>query len=251
MIVYTDPQGSPEWLENRRGVTTGSRAKDARDRLADKAEKVDKKTGEITPAVRGEPSAKQLLYALDVARERCGGLAAPVYVNAAMRFGTEQEPLARVAYEIQSGETVLEHGFFTTDDHVFGCSVDGLIGADGMIEIKTMVSSDTLFKAVVDGENDAYIDQILFGMWITGRKWCDLILWAPDLPVGQLTVRRIVRDDDAIEELESDMLVFSRRVADYERKLLKAIEPATQAAVEYRPQINQTGNTELPESLFD
>ena len=249
MIVYTHPQGSPEWLEARRGVITGSRAKDARDRLADKAEKIDKKTGEIIPGVRGEPSAKQITYAMDVARERCGRLAAQVYVNAAMRFGTEQEPLARVAYEIQSGETVLEHGFFTTDDRLFGCSVDGLIGADGMIEIKTMVSSDTLFKAVVDGENDAYIDQILFGMWITGRKWCDLILWAPDLPTGQLTIRRIVRDDDVIEELEADMIVFSRRVDDYERKLRAAMNPTKQAERLYQPEI--AAAPELPASLFD
>jgi len=140
-----------------------------------------------------------------------------------MRTGTEQEPFARAAYEAMTGNFVEEAGFITTDDGLFGVSVDGLVDDDGVIEIKTMVSSDTLFTAVVDGDISAYIDQCNGAMWLLGRKWVDLILWAPDLePIGrQLTTIRIERDDDAIEELEDDLMEFERLVSKYEHLLRK------------------------------
>lgn len=206
MIVHNDPQGSDAWLESRRGAITGSRAKDARDKLKN-----------------GLPSAKALLYARDVARERCGGKAGAVFVTAAMRMGTDQEMFANAAYEALTGEMVIEAGFITTDDCKYGCSVDGLVGADGMIEIKTMVGSDTLFTAVVEGDHSAYLDQINFALWLLGRKWCDLVLWAPDLPAGQLTVRRIKRDDDAIEALETDLVAFEKLVTKLELSLRRAM----------------------------
>ncbi len=210
MIYHQHEQGSDEWLEARRGVITGSRFKDARDRTA-----------------KGAMTAKATLYAQDVARERFGGTAENVFVNAAMRFGTEQEPMARQAYEARSGNLVEEAGFITTDDGKFGVSVDGLVDDDGIIEIKTMVSSGTLFKAVVDGDHTDYIDQINGALWLLGRKWCDLILWAPDLPVGRLTVIRITRDEDAIEALESDLLQFERLVTQYENALRAKLDPST------------------------
>jgi hypothetical protein len=207
VIVYTDPQGSEEWLESRRGVITGSRFKDCRDKTA-----------------KGEPTAKARLYAMDVARERAGGRAGDTFQNAAMRFGTEQEPYARSAYEARTGNLVDEAGFITTDDRKFGVSVDGLVDEDGIVEIKTMVSSDTLFTAVVERDLSAYIDQINGGLWLLGRKWCDLVLWAPDLPTRRLTVIRINRDDEEIQKLEDDLLAFERRVCEYESKLIG--EPA-------------------------
>ncbi len=206
LIIHTAPQGSQEWLDARRGVITGSRFKDCRDKLKG-----------------GAPSKKCLSYAMDVARERVGGRTPDVFANAAMRTGTEQEPFARAAYEAKTGNFVEEAGFITTDDGLFGVSVDGLVDDDGIIEIKTMVSSDTLFTAVVDGDISAYTDQCNGAMWLLGRKWVDLILWAPDLdPIGrQLTIIRIDRDDDAIEELEGDLMVFERMVTKYENLLKK------------------------------
>lgn len=197
-------QGTDEWHEARRGRITGSRFKDARDRLKN-----------------GQPSGKCMLYALDVARERCGGKAADKYQNAAMRFGTEQEPEARAAYEAFSGNVVYEVGFAVDEEGYFGLSPDGLVGDDGVLEIKTMVSSDTLFKAMVDGDISEYIDQINGYLWLLGRKWVDLVLWAPDLaPLGmQMKVIRIERDEDAIEALETDLMSFMRLVQDNEARL--------------------------------
>lgn len=200
-------QGTPEWLEARKGRVTGSRFKDARDRTA-----------------KGLPSAKCKLYALDVARERCGGKAGDKFQNSAMRFGTEQEPLARQAYEKATGNMVFEVGFITDDEGYFGLSPDGLIDDDGVLEIKTMVSSDTLFTAMVEGDISEYIDQITGYLWMLDRKWVDLVLWAPDLADLGLAMKiiRIERDEAAIAALEKDLLDFMGTVREKESKLRKA-----------------------------
>ncbi len=207
LIIHTDAQGTEAWLAARRGVITGSRFKDCRDRLKN-----------------GDPSKKCMAYAMDVAREREGGEPMSVFVNGAMRLGTEQEPFARSTYEMRTKNFVEEAGFITTQDRLFGVSVDGLVGEDGIIEIKTMVSSDTLFTAFVDGDISSYIDQCNGAMWLLGRKWIDLVLWVHDL--GRMKIIRIDRDDDAIEALEADLMEFERTVTKYQQALSLALKEA-------------------------
>jgi len=207
LIIHTAAQGTPEWLASRRGVITGSRFKDCRDRLKG-----------------GAPSKKCLDYARDVAREREGGEPMQVFVNSAMRLGTEQEPYARAVYERKTGHIVDEAGFITTADRLFGVSVDGLVGDDGIIEIKTMVSSDTLFTAFVGGDVSSYIDQCNGAMWLLGRKWVDLVLWVHDLQ--RLKIIRIERDDNQIDALESDLMEFERTVTRYQQSLVEALKEA-------------------------
>lgn len=206
-------QGSEEWLTARRGKITGSRFKDARDKLKG-----------------GQPSKACLGYAMDVARERIGGSAPPKFQNAAMRTGTEQEPFARAMYEARTGHMVDEAGFYLSDDAVFGLSPDGLVNDDGVIEIKTMVGSDTLFTAVADGDVSAYMDQCLGYLWLLGRQWVDLVLWCPDL--NHMAIHRITRDEDAIEALEADLMAFARLVTQYENTLRAAIQSTTETALE-------------------
>ena len=205
MIHHQHEQGSDEWLQARRGVITGSRFKDARDKLKS-----------------GAPSKAALGYAMDLARERLGGSAPSKFQNAAMRTGTEQEPIARAMYERRTGNLVDEVGFFTTDDGLFGLSPDGLIDDDGVLEIKTMVSSDTLFTAVADGDLSAYTDQCNGYLWLLGRKWVDLVLWVPDMQ--KMLIKRIERDEAAIESLGDDLMAFSKLVTDYENKLRDALK---------------------------
>lgn len=215
MIHHDHEQGSPEWLAVRKGCITGSRFKDCRDKLKG-----------------GAPSKACIAYAMDTARERAGGSAPAKFQNAAMRTGTEQETFARTAYERRTGNLVDEVGFFTTDDGMFGLSPDGLIDDDGVLEIKTMVSSDTLFTAVADGDVSAYMDQCLGYLWLLGRQWVDLVLWCPDLK--HMVIKRITRNEDAIEALEADLMAFSRLVTQYETTLRAALaannEQALQAA---------------------
>lgn len=215
MIHCDFEQGSQDWLESRRGVITGSRFRDARDRTA-----------------KGLPSTKSITYARDLARERCGGVVPSIFQNEAMRTGQEQEPIARGAYELRTGRLVEPVGFFKTEDNCFGVSPDGLIDDDGVLEIKTMVSSNTLFTAMAEGDISEYVDQCNGYLWLLGRQWVDLVLWAPDLEdLGlQMVIHRIKRNEDAIEKLEADMLAFSITVREYESKLRKAANKQKETA---------------------
>ena len=107
---------------------------------------------------------------------------------------------------------------------MFGLSPDSLINDDGVLEVKTMVSSDTLFTAVADGDISYYADQCNGYLWLLGRKWVDLVLWAPDMEsLGlQMVIRRIERDENAIEKLEADLMAFAMTVRQYESALRKA-----------------------------
>jgi len=195
-------QGTDAWKAARRGAITGSKAK-------------------LTRAFKknGEPEAVLIAYAMDLARERLGGTVADVYVNAAMRTGTEQEPFARLRYEADTGAFVDEVGFAHTVDGKFGCSVDGLVAPQGGIEVKTLVSSATLFKTLVDGDISEYRDQCLFAMWLLSLDWVDMCLWCPDLDL--LRVIRIERQEAEIEALEIALLIFDERVERYRAALAK------------------------------
>jgi len=186
-------QGSPEWKQARAGKVTASRAKDARDKLKS-----------------GAASGKQIAYACQVALERVSHQPADAtFENWQMREGHIQEPIARAAYERHTGNLVDEVGAFATDDDLFLYSPDGLI----------------------DDESD-FEDQCMFGLWITGRQWIDLVVWVPSLE--HMVIKRITRDEDAIEALESDLMAFSRLVKQYETTLRDAIaannDQALQAA---------------------
>lgn len=217
-------QNTDEWLAERRGVITASRFRDALDETIEqraKAAKLDRKTKavveEAVPEIKG-PSAKSRLYAQDVARERCGGTVFGPYVNAQMRYGTEQEPVAREAYERARGVFVEQVGFFKTDDSLFGISVDGLVEDDGGIEIKVLASSDVLFSVLVNKDYSSFTHQVMAGLWLLGRKWWDLVLWTPDLS-KQLHVVRFTRDDNAINDMEARLMTFAKRVDEYEQQL--------------------------------
>jgi exodeoxyribonuclease (lambda-induced) len=176
------------------------RAKDARDRLKN-----------------GSPGSKALTYAMDTAREREGGQPLAQGQNTAMRIGQDQEPIARMKYEAFTGELVEEVGFAHTHDGRFGCSLDGSIAPNGAVEIKTLVGSTSLFKALVDGDISEYRDQCLMAMWLLTLDWVDVVLWAPDLDL--LRVVRVNRDEEEIAAFEADMLAFDKLVESYRAKL--------------------------------
>jgi hypothetical protein len=211
MKYITAPQGSDAWLQARAGKITASRYKDARDRLKPaKGETI------------GRPSAKCCAYAAQVAVERIAERPIDkVFQNWQMREGQEQEPHARNAYDVETGNIVQEVGAVVTDDDLFLYSPDGLIGDDGLLEIKTLLSADVILRVIGQGDLSEYMDQCLGGLWLTGRKWLDLVLWAPALePIGrQLTIKRITRNENEIEALEADLLAFAAMVRQAEATL--------------------------------
>ena len=107
-------------------------------------------------------------------------------------------------------------------------SVDGFIDEDGIAEYKAMVSSNTLFDAFAEPDDMAaaaeYIDQCDMSMWLTGRKYVKLCLWAPDLQA--IRIIHLARDDDRIELLERDLLQFKARVDAEAKRLAAALAKA-------------------------
>ena len=209
-------QGSTEWKQARAGKVTASRAKDARDRLKS-----------------GAASSKQIAYACQVALERVSRQPADAtFENWQMREGRMQEPIARAAYERRTGNLVDEVGAFATDDDLFLYSPDGLIDDDGLLEVKTLFSPERIMTIVGNGDTSDFEDQCMFGLWLTGRQWIDLVMWVPSLE--HMAIKRITRNEDAIEALEADLTAFSRVVAQYEATLRAALaannEQAAKAA---------------------
>jgi hypothetical protein len=207
MIVLQHAQGSEDWLQARVGACTASRFSDARGRLT-KASK---------NGVAGDPNGDAIKYAWTIAMETIARVPLDdTYVTYAMTRGRELEPQARRVYEVRTGAVVEEVSLILTDDERFGYSADGFRDDDGLVEIKCPLSCEKLGAVWSNPElaHLEYLDQINGGLWITGRKYCDLIVYCPWLaPVGKdLFVKRIHRDEAAIQALEDDLLGFMRMV---------------------------------------
>lgn len=200
MKVIDCTQGTPEWHAARAGRVTASRIADMMART---------KTGYGTSRVN---------YQAELIAERLTGAVAESYTNAAMKHGTETEPQARDAYQFFTDRTVKEVGFVihpTLD--MAGCSPDGLVAEDGLVEIKcpnTATHLETLLSAAIP---DKYIKQMQFQMACTERAWCDFVSFDPRLPTRmQMFVQRVPRDPVFIREIEQEIVVF---LLDLDKKL--------------------------------
>lgn len=142
--------------------------------------------------------------------ERLTGVQGERYVNGFMQHGIDHEPEARSAYEFELGVTVEEVGFL---DHpsidMAGASPDGLVGAEGLVEIKCPQSAahiETLLTKTVPGK---YVTQMQWQMACTGRKWCDFATYDPRMPQElQLWIFRVMRDEKHIADLEKEARLF-------------------------------------------
>lgn len=189
-------QGSPEWLACRIGKITASRMADLMART---------KTGW---------GASRANYAAELLCERLTGQAAERFTNAAMQWGTDQEPFARRAYAERHSVEVFEVGFIDHPElEMAGASPDGLVGNNGLVEIKapnTATHLDTLLGGVVP---EKYVLQMQFQMACTNRDWCDFVSFDPRLPEHlQLFVRRVPRDGSLILTLESEVAALNAEI---------------------------------------
>jgi hypothetical protein len=210
MILIECQQGSEEWLAARAGAITASCFADA----------ISKLTRVSGLKKAGDPTGASDKYACDIAIERISGKPYGIPVKAwTLERGHVMEEAARIAYESRQHEFVTESGVVLTDDRLFGYSTDGLVGDDGLIEIKCPIASDKIKDMLISGDVSEYIHQIQGGMWITGRKWCDFVMYVPDLEcVGRdLYVKRIERDDDFIDAMVEELMAFNRRVSQFEQ----------------------------------
>ena len=128
------------------------------------------------------------------------------YTNPVIERGIELEPIARRRYEDETFSTVSQVGYVSCGEYL-GFSPDGLVGQDGLIEIKCPTAPE--FVRFVDTRKiqPDYIAQMQWGMFITGRKWCDFIVYHPDFRLD-LVVQRVYPDPDVFESFSAKVPVY-------------------------------------------
>ncbi len=181
-IIRDIVQGSEEWLQLRLGVATASNF-----------DKIITSTG--------KESATLPKYALELATQSLLTEPEPSYKNEAMQRGNDLEPIARQAYAEQTFEIVEEITMFKSDCGNFGYSPDGLLGDDGLLEIKCPMAT-THAKYLLDNKMPTdYWQQVQGGLWVSGRKFCDFVSFHPNFKEKQLFIVRVKRDETYIAEL--------------------------------------------------
>jgi len=187
-------QRSEEWFLERLGCATASRISD------------------IVAKTKTGYSASRANYMAQLIVETLTGKPQESYTNAAMQWGTETEPQARASYSFFTGHDVQEVGFVRHPTiEKSGASPDGLVGDDGLLEIKcpnTATHIDFLLGGTIDKK---YLLQMQWQMICTGRKWCDFVSFDPRLPIDlQMKVVRVVifakSEIESIEEEVKDFL---------------------------------------------
>ena len=192
MIDLEIKQGTEEWHQIRLGKVTASRVSDVMSKI---------KSGE---------SAGRKNYKMDLVVERLTNTPTSSFTNAAMAWGTETEPLARMAYEVHSGNFVETVAFIQHPSiEWFGCSPDGLIGSEGNLEIKCPNTSTHIDYLLAGVPPAKYVPQMQTQMACTGAKWCDFVSFDPRLPDElQLLVVRLDRDEAYIQQIEDEVKQF-------------------------------------------
>ena len=198
-------QGTDEWYAARIGKVTASRVADV-----------------IAKTKTGYSSSRDN-YMAQLICERLTNQKGESFTNAAMQHGTETEPLARAAYEALKDVLVDEVGFIPHPKILMaGASPDGLIGDNGLLEIKcpnTATHIDTLLSETVPGK---YNTQMQFQMACTDREWCDFVSFDNRLPTElQLFVKRVPRDNVFIRLIEGEIVQFIAELDDKINKLMK------------------------------
>ena len=154
-------------------------------------------------------------YLTQLVLERVTGTKAEGFTSAAMQWGIDQEPFARATYEAHKGVLVDEVGFIPHPIiEMSGASPDGLVGDDGMVEIKCPDSKTALECWLSDNPVESkYFAQMQWQMRCAERAWCDYVVFDPRMPQkAQLSIHRVERDDKWIEETEKEVVKFLAEV---------------------------------------
>ena len=185
-------QGGEAWFAERLGRATASRIAD------------------IIARTKERYSTSRENYMVELALERITGRRAESYTNAAMQRGTDLEPLARAAYEASTGVLVAEVGMIPHPRIAMaGASPDGLVGDDGLIEIKCPNSATHIRTLRSKKPSGEYVTQMAWQMACAGRDWCEFVSYDPRMPDGlDLFVVRVHRDDAMIAMLETEVDAF-------------------------------------------
>jgi putative phage-type endonuclease len=206
-------QGTPEWHAARAGKVTASKITD------------------VTAKGKGSAeSATRRNYRIQIVTEILTGKATEQgFVSKEMAWGTENEPYARMAYEVQRDVSVDQVGFvYHPTIERAGASPDGLLGFDGencegLLEIKCPLSATHISYILADEVPADYQPQMLWQMACTGAQWCDFVSFDPRLPEHlQLFIKRFPRDQARIDAITAEVLAFLREVDELLAQLAKA-----------------------------
>jgi putative phage-type endonuclease len=195
-IIETCEQGSEEWLSLRLGKITASRVKDV-----------------LTKGRGTSPSKTSESYMMELIAEILTGNSKPFFENDAMRWGTETEPQARAMYAVNNDFVDVKEVAFVEHNEQVGISPDGLVGDDGLLEIKCPNTTTQLKRALSDDYSADYKAQIQMQLWVTEREWCDFVSFDPrlDCSAGYLQ-QRVFRDEEYIEEMKTKVYAFVEKM---------------------------------------
>lgn len=198
MKIIECVQHSAEWDDARRGIPTSSGF------------------GKITTST-GNPSDSAIKYARTLAAERGSGISEISYQSRAMAEGTRREEESRLVYAMIKEVEVREVGFCLSDNGLYGCSPDGLIGEDGLLELKNRTGGVTVEHLLEDKLPTSVIQQVQGQLLVTGRKWLDYMSYYPGLPT---LIIRVTRDETFLHILEVQLIAFCDRID----KICKQVE---------------------------
>ncbi|MGC3954608.1 MAG: YqaJ viral recombinase family protein [Propionicimonas sp.] len=150
------------------------------------------RAAELPPAYKPAQTETARLITAQLVAERINGWADLVFITSDMMRGTLDEPVARDLYS-RTWEPVVEVGFITRDDWGFsiGFSPDGLVGEEGLIEVKSRLSKRQVLTIVDDEIPALAMAQMQAGMLVSGRSWCDYISYSGGM---KLWVKRVYPD---------------------------------------------------------
>lgn len=185
-------QRTEKWFSDRCGKFTGSRFVDVLAR--------NKRTG--------EPLEAYTKCIWQVVTERISGVPLEGPTGRALQWGTDVEPFARQAYEMETGFIVTESEFITHPKYPFaGCSPDGLINSDGALELKCPKDSIVHLQRFLTGLPDEYRPQCQGPLWIAEREWTDFVSYDPrQAPEFRLFKIRTYRNEAMIKQIESAVI---------------------------------------------
>lgn len=188
MIIIDVEQGGEEWKKLRTGIPSASRFKDV--------------------MAKGQGATRRK-YLIEKASEILTGEMPEQYVNDHMKRGIEQEPQARAMYEAFEDVGVETTGLALTDDRTACASPDGLVGENGLIEIKSVIPTvhiETILSGKMPTGHNA---QVQGNLWIWEREWCDFISFSPTVIDNPVQVYRVYRDEEYIGKLSDEVERFN------------------------------------------
>jgi len=200
-------QGSEEWFQARCGLLTAS------------------EMGRIITPTTLKPAGndKASAHLFELLAQRITGHVEPRYIGDDMLRGHADEVEARALYARHFAE-VEEVGFVTNDEWGFtlGCSPDGLVGDDGMIECKSRRQKFQVETIVANAMPHEYRAQVQTALLVTGRAWCDFVSYSGGMPMIVLRVPADKAVQSAIVEAATDFeLMLGSRLARYEAALIQ------------------------------